>query len=299
MRLSDQRGSISFKKLIDRKYGVLNLAEYRERIETFITESQYEQTVQFALQQKLFIKYGASPQLQSFFNMVNTRSNQYMTNTLRAAQYYINSPNNNANVMGTLLKGLGDNCYEYAVNDIFDGNSPSDRVVDPGFTFHEDKYWMAYLDKLDANTRSNVMNMRAQMVLRFPLTNIPPNMWQAAITWDVNFFGWRLDAVAFDRNMYRHVPGTLLFAGVYGPEDYHFYRFEPEFGLWTHKRGATPVICTDESDELIFDPAQCNRGSKYPYMMGYFVLSPMNGAAANTYSSVTITTNAPTTITFR
>ena len=54
--------------------------------------------------------------------------------------------------------------------------------------------------------------------------------------------------------------------------DYHWWRRMPN-GLWFHKPGENPVNPFDRSDNLIFDPGNCNRGI-YDQFFGYFLVTP-------------------------
>lgn len=50
--------------------------------------------------------------------------------------------------------------------------------------------------------------------------------------------------------------------------DYHFYR-QDKSGLWSHKAGPRPATNLDEGGNLMFDPAQADRGN-YTNFQGFF-----------------------------
>ena len=64
--------------------------------------------------------------------------------------------------------------------------------------------------------------------------------------------------------------GNWLIALAYSSEshDYHWYRRDSD-GTWSHKPGTNPVISWDEANNVIFDPASCDRG-EYDMFFGYF-----------------------------
>ena len=66
---------------------------------------------------------------------------------------------------------------------------------------------------------------------------------------------------------------------VVSNSDYHWYRQDAD-GLWSHKRGTTPVKRTDESGELIIDPMIADRDD-YSTFVGFFAVKPWN----NIYNS--------------
>ena len=59
--------------------------------------------------------------------------------------------------------------------------------------------------------------------------------------------------------------------------DFHFYRKGNE-NIWYHKPGTGEVENTDAKGNLIFDPAECNRGA-YRHFLGYFAISGSTGKA--------------------
>lgn len=56
--------------------------------------------------------------------------------------------------------------------------------------------------------------------------------------------------------------------------DYHWYR-QDAGGFWSHKPGKTPITNTDNSGNLIRNPANINRG-RYVDFVGYFCVPPKN-----------------------
>lgn len=73
--------------------------------------------------------------------------------------------------------------------------------------------------------------------------------------------------------------GTYKVALVSCSYDYHWYRQDAD-GYWSHKPGTTPVRLTDNSGNLILDPAEADLGI-YTNFLGYFAISPWN----NLYSA--------------
>lgn len=88
--------------------------------------------------------------------------------------------------------------------------------------------------------------------------------------------------------------GTYKVALVVSDSDYHWYRQDAD-GLWSHKRGTTPVKRTDESGELIIDPMIADRDD-YTTFVGFFAVKPWNNMYISSktseyvYSSVLSTT---------
>lgn len=59
---------------------------------------------------------------------------------------------------------------------------------------------------------------------------------------------------------------------------YHFYRQDLN-QLWSHKNGWSKITNRDDSNKLILDPANCNRG-EYDLFQGYFLV-PINPSLKN------------------
>lgn len=61
--------------------------------------------------------------------------------------------------------------------------------------------------------------------------------------------------------------------------DFHWYRQNAD-GTWSHKPGGTNVRNTDNSSEIIYDPATANRdngyGLNYEYVIGFYEVTPLN-----------------------
>jgi hypothetical protein len=74
--------------------------------------------------------------------------------------------------------------------------------------------------------------------------------------------------------------GTYKVALVVSSSDYHWYRQDSD-GLWSHKRGTTPVKRTDESGDLIIDPYIADRDS-YTTFVGYYAVKPWNNMYVST-----------------
>lgn len=81
--------------------------------------------------------------------------------------------------------------------------------------------------------------------------------------------------------------GTYKVALVVSNLDYHWYRQDSD-GLWSHKRGTTPVKRTDESGELIIDPMLADRAS-YTTFVGYYAVKPWNNLYTASKASEAIT----------
>ena len=81
-----------------------------------------------------------------------------------------------------------------------------------------------------------------------------------------------------DKNT-RCSPYTYKVALVVDPgNDYHWYRQNAD-GTWSHKRGNGPVINTDASGNIIYDPETANRsysGLNYSQFVGYYEITPLN-----------------------
>lgn len=70
-------------------------------------------------------------------------------------------------------------------------------------------------------------------------------------------------------------PGMYKIAFVYSNDDFHYYRQNPD-GTWSHKRGGHPVKNYDESDNIIIDPQNCDRGP-YIHWYGYYAVKNWDG----------------------
>ena len=55
--------------------------------------------------------------------------------------------------------------------------------------------------------------------------------------------------------------------------DFHFM-FKGDYGTWYHKPGLTAMKRTDESGQIITDPATCDRGM-YDHFCGYYIVRDM------------------------
>jgi hypothetical protein len=67
--------------------------------------------------------------------------------------------------------------------------------------------------------------------------------------------------------------GTLVALVIWPSVDFHWYRMGRD-GLWTHKPGGNPVTNVDDSDNLITDPRNADRG---PYTDFCSFMIVMNG----------------------
>ena len=251
----------------------------------YIKMSAEEQQKEEGWQALILQKYPPAAQntLRNYFAEIKQRSHQYQVRAMEIAKVYLlHGKSVNANLHGT-----GDNCYEYALGDLFDAYGATDDVWNPGFTVEEDGYWLSRWNTLPEQSRQVIQQLRKDVDAAYTLTtsvinnqqvqhqnlaSITPDLWRRKMTIDANFFGKKITPVNFVRGSYVAKPNTILFAGVYYEQDYHYYRYEPQYGLWSHKRGCTPVIATDASHNLIFDPQSCDRGP-YRLFMGYFELS--------------------------
>ena len=149
------------------------------------------------------------------------------------------------------LHGISDNCYEFAVNDIFDSQGFHDKFHNPG-----DVSGNAIINKAaDACTAKD---------------------YSSAIIADVEKKGYKCVEIKFDPNKptYRNQTAVNIFHGVYSKEDYHFYKYDPYSGYWMHKPGITNVTCFDNSGMLILNPQQTILPGKsaYPYEIGFFAM---------------------------
>ena len=70
-----------------------------------------------------------------------------------------------------------------------------------------------------------------------------------------------------------------FFEYEYDDRDYHWYRQNSD-GTWSHKPGGTEITNLDGSNNLIYDPSNCNRQNpddsslNYSIFIGYYAVSP-------------------------
>ncbi len=270
------------------------VANAKAIVEEFHRESQALLATEQKHQQRILQLYqnqaGVVQSLTQFFQRINQESVAYQSHALNNAMAIINQGSLPANC----LRGIGDNCYEYATGGcLFDAPTQIDVVHNPGYTVLPG-HWLVPIEngtKLAYSQHCSRLTDQSKQLLvslyqkvrqaycpdqngDLHLTQyLSAGDWRCMMQFDALFAGRTIVALNdFDRNTYRPKPNTILFAGVYYDGDYHFYRYNPGINLWTHKRGWTPVAATDDSGNLIFDPKTCDRGD-YRYFMGYFELS--------------------------
>ena len=188
--------------------------------------------------------------LVPFFNKVKSEREEYKTFDLSCYQYIINSPDpvfvKHHSAFGYIFTELfcginrvGDNCYEYATKGLFHFNTSSPYFKQPGFINDIKPYdQRSYLDAIRSDLSAYGVSMRI-------LTDWSPKT-------------------------YTPTKGKTLCYGVYG-NDHHFYRYDNEYGFWTHKPGSTPVTCFDDNGNLITNPATCAKSiNLYSREIGFF-----------------------------
>ena len=98
---------------------------------------------------------------------------------------------------------------------------------------------------------------------------------------------WEQDCKYLGKELIKVEPGTdqsdvelqkgdRLVAMMYSDfpvPDFHFM-FKGDHGTWYHKPGLTPMKRTDESGQIITDPATCDRGM-YDHFCGYYIVRNM------------------------
>lgn len=55
--------------------------------------------------------------------------------------------------------------------------------------------------------------------------------------------------------------------------DYHWYR-QNDDGTWSHKRGINGISDVDDSDNIIYNPQECDRGM-YENFVGFYMIKPL------------------------
>lgn len=81
---------------------------------------------------------------------------------------------------------------------------------------------------------------------------------------------WRFNTLQEIAQYYSNPMYTAI-CWVYGDTDYHFYRYEPQFGVWTHKPGMVYPRCYDEKYQIITNPETCQWSPVYHTFGGYIL----------------------------
>lgn len=74
-----------------------------------------------------------------------------------------------------------------------------------------------------------------------------------------------------DLGIYEKKLDHTMLCWIYGEDDYHFYRYEPQFGIWTHKPGMMIPRCVDEVGNVITNPSRCVWSKIYSNFGGYII----------------------------
>ena len=236
-------------------------------------------------------KYSSAPDqqaaLNAFFAQIRNSQAVYENERMEILREVANNKNADCRIVHVPLVGyvlrmdaMGDNCYEYALKDYYETKlmekaggvfggmmTIADPLrirrefplfLHPGFT----NDWPLFKENNDEWEKL----YRERMFTR--------NGLDAGIRCDALKFGLSCERVEYEREWYCPKPGkTLIYCilgeyidSMYGvaERDYHFFRYHPDVGLWSHKMGFAAVTCFDLRDELIFDPRLCktayNRG---------------------------------------
>lgn len=174
--------------------------------------------------------------------------------------------------------GISDNCYEYATRDYYES-----RLL--GWSGMNVFKEMEMFTISDQQRGSLPMFLNPGFSYEWPLYKQSPSSWEEkygdllqsvdgitqAMQHDAAQYGLTFTRAHFTPGATVQRGHTLIFCilGLSGTPDtpsidYHFYRYHPEYGYWSHKPGSTPVTCFDANDHLIVDPSQC----KHSYNLG-------------------------------
>lgn len=171
-----------------------------------------------------------------------------------------------ANGVQYILPQYADNCYEYSLRDYLDirlGALMPMKWVFPGVTI--------------TNNNSFTLLDNEVLMFRNPGSSAGYNLDRFQnigdlICADLTRCGiqcWKFSSLT-EISQYYNNPQYTAICWVYG-EDYHFYRYEPQFGVWTHKPGMMYPRCIDASGSIIQNPENCNWGPLYDTFGGYIL----------------------------
>ena len=168
---------------------------------------------------------------------------------------------------------IGDNCYEYATKNVFECVLCRQPIQ------HTTRYSGVTISFITANYNTTFLQpgfSRGWPIFQTDITawakeyapQFTPDHLKAAVMGDAASCGISCEEVRFNRATYRLTPGKTLIYGIIGKYsdaggaayDHHWYQYNPDVGLWTHKRGVRPVTCFDDKGALIFDPRECATG---------------------------------------
>jgi len=233
--------------------------------------------------------------LREFFSIILREQDEYEKERYQRLKSIADNPKADRIIYNDPQKGtellvdcISDNCYEYALHDYYEsrlmklsGSSvfkqmelfsvpqqEQDRFFDflsPGFM----REWPLY----------QVKNLT--WLMRYDAANYTVNGIRDNIFYDAACFGLQCSQVSFVPGQYTAKPGYTLFYCTLGITvrnneqdlDYHFYRYHPRFGLWSHKPGITPVTCFDNAGQLIQDPSRCVPDYDQTVPVGFFEIN--------------------------
>jgi len=223
--------------------------------------------------------------LKEFFNEIIKLQNRYEEEYDAQMKAISSNPDNHICIRvdpqgGYHGHGVGDNCFEYAMNDFYEcrllGFSPYARethwipsvvraklplFLNPGFTYE----WPLFVN----DSESWSIKYRHRLLSR--------EGFKQMLYQDAAAFGITCKEISYDPDRYVAPEGTILLCAVLGyrtsasrPYDYHFYRYHPRAKLWSHKPGTTPVTCFDKHDNLIITPTACAHSYPRTEIVGFF-----------------------------
>ena len=265
------RGSI----LRDRDTGEvrsLNDAELRDLIATYFMP---ENNAVIAKLQQLLLP-GNAPLYNYMVSQINKYANEY--NWILGAVH--NSPDMTITCKVTketdkngnpdyFFPQYADNCYEYALRDYIDvilGPLMPIKIVpvpgvsitinNPNFSLRNNE---AIMFRNPGMASGNAMHSYREI--------------GDLISEDLkkcNIQHWRYNSLREFAQFCPNLQYTAL-CWVYGAWDYHFYRYEPQFGVWSHKPGMLYPRCYDNAGKIITNPETCDWGPMYHTFGGYIL----------------------------
>ena len=271
---SNCNGTVSFGRLlvqtmqgpaVDKKRIQNWIENYRLKSNALIEQDKRQQE-KFIRSQRTF--YSANKKrIDAFFAHMNSLAEYYIQKTITSIHSF-DSMNGDYLLLSRLFQKLfsgaeladlstdelgrfGDNCYEFATGDAFSSNDMGDLIVNPGFTC------------ANSDVYKRVFKNGVSLLL------LNENDWFTLMKNDLNRVGKNIARI---NGSYTPKPGSILIAAVCAQDDYHFYRYFPEYGFWAHKQGSQPVNALDESGMLIEDVSKCDRGA-YARIIGYYEIT--------------------------